>query len=262
MTAPVPGELRLPPAYRLVALESVDSTNEEAKRRARAGAEDGTLIWAREQTQGRGRSGRSWTSPRGNLYLSLILQPDCAPAAAAQLSFVAAIGVGAALGEVVPPMVEVQYKWPNDVLLNRRKTAGILLETESASHDRLDWLVLGVGINVGTHPPDATYPATSLRNEGADDVTVEMLLEAFARHFQSWVSRWLDDGFEPVRLAWREQARGIGEAVAVRLPAAELTGTFEDIDADGALLLRRPDGARQRVTAGDVFFGDRAGAGG
>jgi BirA family biotin operon repressor/biotin-[acetyl-CoA-carboxylase] ligase len=261
VTEPVTGGLRLPPAYRLVALDSVDSTNEEAKRRARAGAEDGTLVWARAQTQGRGRGGRSWASPPGNLYMSLILQPDCAPSDAAQLSFVAALGVGAALGEVVPPMVEVRYKWPNDILLNRRKAAGILLETESVTRDRLDWLVLGVGINVATHPAETAFPATSLHHEGADEVTVEMLLEAFARHFLSWVNRWLDDGFGPVRLAWREEAHGIGEKIQVRLPNAELAGMFEDIDADGALLLRRADGALQRVTAGDVFFGDRAGAG-
>jgi BirA family biotin operon repressor/biotin-[acetyl-CoA-carboxylase] ligase len=261
VTATVTGELRLPPAYRLVALDSVDSTNEEAKRRARAGAEDGTLIWARAQTQGRGRGGRSWASPAGNLYLSLILQPECAPADAAQLSFVAALGAGAALGELVPPMVEVQYKWPNDILLNRRKTGGILLETESSTRERLDWLVLGVGLNVATHPSDAAFPATSLHNEGADEVTVDMLLDAFARHFLSWVNRWLADGFEPVRLAWREQARGIGEAVRVRLPNAEIDGTFEDVDADGALLLRRADNSLQRVTAGDVFFGPTPGVG-
>lgn len=261
MTEVVTGEPRLPPAYRLVALDSVDSTNEEAKRRARAGAEDGTLIWARSQTHGRGRSGRTWASPRGNLYLSLILQPDCAPADAAQLSFVAALGAGAALGEVVPPMVEVRYKWPNDILLNRRKAGGILLETESITRDRLDWLVLGVGLNVAAHPSDAAFPATSLRNEGADEVTVEALLDAFARHFLSWVNRWLADGFEPVRLAWREQALGIGAPVQVRLPNAELGGTFEDIDADGALLVRRADSSLQRVTAGDVFFGNRTSTG-
>jgi BirA family biotin operon repressor/biotin-[acetyl-CoA-carboxylase] ligase len=261
VTEHVAGDLRLPPAYRLVVLDSVDSTNEEAKRRARAGAEDGTLVWARTQAHGRGRGGRRWTSPPGNLYLSIVLQPDCAPARAAQLSFVAALGAGAALGQVMPPMAEVKYKWPNDILLNGRKAGGILLETESVARDRLEWLVLGVGINVAEHPADAAYPATSLRNEGAEDVTVEMVLEAFARHFLSWVNRWVDDGFEPVRLAWRGEARGIGGPVAVRLPEAELAGTFEDIDADGALLLRGPDRSLRRVTAGDVFFGDAAGAG-
>jgi BirA family biotin operon repressor/biotin-[acetyl-CoA-carboxylase] ligase len=253
-------EVRLPPAYRLVALDSVDSTNEEAKRLARAGADDGTLVWAKSQTQGRGRSGRSWESPQGNLYLSLVLRPECAPAEAAQLSFVAALGAGSALGEVLPPLIPVEFKWPNDILVNRRKAAGILLETESSGRDRLDWLVLGLGINVAACPAQTAFPATSLHEEGGSEVTVEMVLEAFARHFLAWVNRWLDDGFEPVRLAWRSQARGRGEPIRVRLPNGEIDGIFEDIDGRGALLLRRPDGSQQPITAGDVFFANQAGA--
>jgi BirA family transcriptional regulator, biotin operon repressor / biotin---[acetyl-CoA-carboxylase] ligase len=253
-------ELRLPPAYRLISLETVDSTNEEAKRLAREGAEDGTLVWAREQTRGKGRSGRAWASPPGNLYLSLVLRPDCPPVAASQLGFVAALGAGGGLSEVLPPMIDLRYKWPNDILLNRRKVAGILLETESAAADRLDWLVLGIGINVTQRPPETAFPATSLREEGDLETTVEGVLEAFARHFLSWVNRWLDDGFAPVRAAWRKSAIGIGEAIRVRLPNAELEGVFEDIDQDGALLLRH-SGTVRRITAGDVFFAGPAGSG-
>lgn len=255
----IEGELRLPPAYRLVSLETVDSTNEEAKRLARQGAEDGTLVWAREQTRGKGRSGRSWVSPPGNLYLSLVLRPDCAPVAASQLGFVAALGAGGGLAEVMPPLIDLRYKWPNDVLLNRRKVAGILLETESAASDRLDWLVLGIGINVAQRPAETAFPATSLREEGDLETTVEAVLEAFARHFLSWVNRWLDEGFAPVRAAWRKSAIGIGETIRVRLPNGELDGVFEDIDQDGALLLRQ-GGASRRITAGDVFFTGPGGA--
>jgi BirA family biotin operon repressor/biotin-[acetyl-CoA-carboxylase] ligase len=251
--------LRLPPAYRLVSLETVGSTNDEAKRLAREGAEDGTLVWAREQTKGRGRSGRSWASPPGNLYLSLVLRPDCAPADAAQLGFVAALGAGAALAQVLPPMIDLRYKWPNDILLNRRKVAGILLETESAASGRLEWLVLGLGINVAQRPAETAFPATSLHEEGATEATVEAALEAFSRHFMNWVNRWLDDGFAPVREAWRTSAIGIGEAIRVRLPNEEIDGIFEDIDADGALLLR-VGGAVRRITAGDVFFAGPTGA--
>lgn len=255
------GALHLPPAYRLVALESIDSTNEEAKRLARAGAEDGTLVWARQQSQGHGRGGRPWASPPGNLYVSLILRPDCPAAQAAQLSFVAALGIGGALGAVLPPLIDLHYKWPNDVLLNGRKVSGILLETEGLKGDRLDWLVLGLGVNVRSHPAETSYPATSLHGEGVTDVSVEMLLEAFCRHFLSWTNRWIDDGFEPVRLSWKRRARGIGGPVRVRLPASELDGIFEDIDQDGALLLGGGGGTPRRVTAGDVFFGDSAAAG-
>ena len=233
----------LPPAYRLIALDSVGSTNEEAKSRARAGAEDGTIVWAREQTAGRGRDGRSWASPRGNLYFSLILRPDCAPAQAAQISFVA------------PPLMHIQYKWPNDVLLDGAKVAGILLETESAGADALAWLVVGVGINLASHPDNTPYPATDLRTRTGDVVTPEAMLGAFGRHFLTWANTWLEDGFAPVRAAWRDWAKGIGETIRVRLPNEELTGVFADLDADGALLLDVPGAKRRRVTAGDVFFG-------
>ena len=244
----------LPPAYRLVALDSVDSTNEEAKRRAREGAEDGTLIWAGEQTAGKGRGGRLWTSPPGNLYLSLVLRPDCPPAEAAQLSFVAALGVGDAVGSVAPPM-EVRYKWPNDVLFNDRKGAGILLESQIAADGGLDWLVLGCGINVQSYPDSAEGTATSLRFEGAPaDLDSVVLLEAFGRHFLSWVNRWLEEGFEPIRKRWLTHAKGLGEAIQVRLPKETLHGRFADLDPGGALLLELEDGAIRRIAAGEVYF--------
>ncbi len=245
----------LPPAYRLVALDRVDSSNDEAKRLANEGAEDGTLVWAREQRNGRGRQGRGWASPPGNLYVSLVLRPECTPAEAAQLSFVAALGVGEAVGSVAPPLIEVHYKWPNDVLFNGRKGAGILLESRTADERRLDWLVLGVGVNVTSFPEDAAFPATSLSYEGAPpDISEVDLLEAFARHFLSWVNRWLVDGFAPVRRAWLHHAHGLGEAIEVRLPRETLNGTFRDLDKSGALVLELPDGATRTISAGDVYF--------
>jgi BirA family biotin operon repressor/biotin-[acetyl-CoA-carboxylase] ligase len=253
------GALALPPAYRLVQVETIDSTNEEAKRLARAGAEDGTLIWAREQTAGRGRSGRTWTSPPGNLYLSLVLRPECPPGRAAELGFVAAVALGAALGGLIQPLIPLTYKWPNDVLLGDRKLAGILLEAESgpAGTEALDWLILGIGVNVLSFPLDTEFPATSLKFEGETDVTVEMLLESFTRYFLEWVNRWLEDGFGAVRQAWLARAKGVGSEISVRLPNATLRGTFRDLDTDGALLLgpEETGGPVRRITAGDVFFG-------
>jgi BirA family biotin operon repressor/biotin-[acetyl-CoA-carboxylase] ligase len=252
---PAPDQPRLPPAYRLVALDQVESTNDEARRLAEAGAEDGTLVWAREQTKGRGRLGRSFASPRGNLYLSLVLRPDCSPAQAAQLSFVAALGVGDGVGSVAPPMVEVRYKWPNDVLFNGCKGSGILLESQVTPGGALDWLILGIGVNVQSHPEDTAFPATNLRSEGAGaDLDEKAMLEAFARHFLVWVNRWLEDGFGPVRKAWINHAKGINEQVEVRLPNETLTGTFKELDGTGALVLALPDGTSRKVTAGDVHF--------
>lgn len=244
---------KLPTAYRLVSLESVGSTMQEARKLAEEGAEDGTLVWAREQTAGRGRQGRDWESPRGNLYLTLILRPECAPAEAAQLGFAAAVAMGDAIGSVCPPL-DVTYKWPNDVLMNSRKVAGILLESKSQSDGSLEWLLLGVGANVASFPKETAYPTTSLRFEGTPaDVTEVDLLEAFGRHFLSWVSKWLDDGFGPLRAAWLRHAASRGEEIQVRLPQETLAGVFRDLDEDGRLLLELAGGELRTVAAGDVF---------
>ena len=248
-------EPRLPPVYRLVAMDSVSSTMDEARRLAQEGAEDGTLVWAREQTGGRGRRGREWSSPRGNLYLTLILRPMCAPREAAQLGFVAGLGLVDALGSVIPPMIEVHLKWPNDVLLNDRKAAGLLLEMATTEAGEIDFLLLGLGCNVKTFPQETEFPATSIHFEGAPPSLCEVdVLEAFSRHFLTWVNRWLEDGFAQIRQTWLRHAWHLGEEIEVRVGEDELKGVFRDLDADGALLLTTPNGAETRVSAGDVFF--------
>lgn len=246
----------LPPAYRLVALGSTDSTNEEAKRLARQGAADKTLVWAVSQTAGRGRGGRRWVSPPGNLYLSLILRPECPVARAVELGFVAAVALGSALDAVAGDL-PLAFKWPNDVLLGGRKVAGILIEADSTASGALDWLVLGVGVNIGSHPEGTEFPATSLTAEGLTGVSVEGLRNAFAGQFLAAMEQWQGEGFQPVRQRWAARATGIGSVISVRLLNATLRGTFIDLDADGALLLgaEAEDGAVRRITAGDVFLG-------
>jgi BirA family biotin operon repressor/biotin-[acetyl-CoA-carboxylase] ligase len=250
-----PREPRLPPVYRLVALDSVPSTMDEARRLAQEGAEDGTLVWAREQTGGRGRRGRGWTSPRGNLYLTLILRPMCPADAAAQLGFVAGLGLVDALGSVVPPLIEVHLKWPNDLLLNDRKAAGLLLELATTPEGEVDFLLLGLGCNVKSFPEDTEFPATSIHFEGAQPSLCEVdVLDAFGRHFLTWVNRWLEDGFAPIRQAWLRHAWRLGEEIEVRADGEALKGTFKDVDDDGGLQLVLPDGEEKRISAGDVFF--------
>jgi len=153
---------RLSGFYRLLSFAAIDSTNEEAKRQAAAGAPEGTLIWARAQQAGRGRRGRPWVSEPGNLYMSLLLRPDRAAPAAAQLGFAAALAVGEAALPLLPASAALAYKWPNDVLIDGRKTSGILLESQAAGEGRLDWLVVGIGVNLVSFPEGAEYPATSL----------------------------------------------------------------------------------------------------
>jgi BirA family biotin operon repressor/biotin-[acetyl-CoA-carboxylase] ligase len=242
----------LPAGFRLHHFETLGSTNDEAKALARAGAPEGTLVWAGEQTAGRGRRGRTWLSPPGNLYLSLVLRPEGAPVRAAQLGFVTALGLGDALALLAGPAFKLRYKWPNDILVNGRKLAGILLESENAASDRVDFVVAGIGVNIAAAPEDVEFPATSLAAEGVAGITPAVLLGGFVRHFDIWARRWREAGFAPVRAAWLARASGLGERVRVRLERGTLFGRFLDLDADGALVLEG-EGGRRRIAAGEVF---------
>jgi BirA family transcriptional regulator, biotin operon repressor / biotin---[acetyl-CoA-carboxylase] ligase len=250
MTKRQPG---LPVGYRLLCYDSIGSTNNEAKRLARGGAEDGTLVWALEQTAGRGRRGRAWSSPRGNLYLSLILRPDCPVAKAAQLGFIAALAVGDGLRAILPGVERLAYKWPNDVLINGRKIAGVLLESETVAPEKLSFIVAGVGVNLTASPRATEFPATSIIEEGLGEVSPEVMLEEFAAHFRSWNARWHAEGFAPARAAWQAAAAiARGEPIRVRLEFRALCGRFLDLDRDGNLLLDCA-GKCRRIAAGEVF---------
>jgi BirA family transcriptional regulator, biotin operon repressor / biotin---[acetyl-CoA-carboxylase] ligase len=254
MTPPQP---RLPAAYRLLPYDTVDSTNDEAKRVARAGAEEGTLVWGIEQTAGRGRRGHSWASPPGNLYASLILRPRCPLDQAAQLGFVAALAVSDALTSTTRKQLDVlSYKWPNDVLLRGRKIAGILLEAELGERETLKFVVVGVGINLVSSPRDTEFPATSIAEEDLGTVFPGTALEGFAVHFQTWEERWRERGFAPIRAAWRAHAAALGEPILVRLEPATLHGRFVDIDHHGALLLESA-GEIRHISAGEIFPASR-----
>jgi len=252
----------LPPGVRLVALERVGSTNDEAKRLAAAGAADGTVVTAREQVAGRGRRGRDWSSPPGNLYLSLLLRPPVATARLPELGFLAAVALTEALAPVVPAPERLAHKWPNDVLLGGKKLAGILVETAGASS--ASWAVIGLGLNVVSHPSGADLaspavagfakagrPATSLRAEGATVEAEELLAPVLARML-AWRESWLAHGFAPLRAAWLARACGLGEPISLRGPAGAETGVFAGLDAEGALLLGVAGGIK-RVSAGEVM---------
>lgn len=242
----------LPPDFDLVALESVDSTNAEAIRRAETGAPGGTLIWARTQTAGRGRRGRAWTSPPGNLYATLLLRPDSVPGVAGQLGFVAGLALRQAIVETMPGAGGTELKWPNDLVFEGRKLAGILLESRISNGRKLDWLAIGTGVNVASHPEDAERPATSLAAIGAPP-TVPALLSAYGRAVAEWLPRWRDEGFAPVRSAWLRHAAGRELVLQARLSDEVVEGRFADLDETGALVMELPDGATRRILAGEVF---------
>ena len=244
---------RLSSFYHLVHHERIDSTNEEAKRLAVAGALASTLVWAGEQLAGRGRRGRGWASPPGNLYMSLLLRPRLVAATACQLNFVAAVALAEAVGALLPAAASVALKWPNDVLVNGAKVSGILLEAAAAADHVIDWLVIGVGVNIATYPAGTPYPATSLQREGARSAP-SAVLEAFADRFERWHAVWRDAGFCPVRDRWLASARGLGEAIEVRLECETLRGRFSDLDETGALMLDMGSSGRRQITTGDLFF--------
>lgn len=243
--------------FKLIALDEVDSTSTMAKRLCAADAEHGTLVWARQQTAGRGRLGRTWISPPGNLYVSLILRPDTDAAQATGLTFVAAVAVAEAVEALLPGEAAVRCKWPNDVMVGGRKIAGILLESATTPGGVLEWVVIGIGLNVASRPADSEtiYPATSLREAGAAEVGVEEALSALCRCLDRRLRCWANEGFAPIGAAWLERAHGLGCPVAIRCGEEELRGVFRGLDDDGGLILDQ-SGTVRRVTAGDVMPGE------
>lgn len=245
---------RVPETFHLVELDSVDSTNEETRRQAVRGAPSGTLVWAHRQTAGRGRGGRLWVSPPGNLYCSLLVRPGCPADEALQIGFVAGVSVVDALRELLGGDAGITCKWPNDVLVNGRKVAGILLESASGPGRSLAWLAVGVGVNVRCHPDPSlvSYPVTSIAAEGRPDLQFSRVLEVYRRTLHSWLNAWSEAGFGPVRRAWLDRAHGLGRSITVRLPDETLEGVFADVDQSGALVLRCGDRPRV-IRTGDVF---------
>ena len=243
----------LPAGYELASFDELDSTNEEARRRAANGERGPLWIWALQQTAGRGRRGRNWDSPTGNLMCTLLLAPAVPPAAAARLSFVAALAVHDLVATHVSAE-RVSVKWPNDVLIDGLKVAGILLESSGDSGaGLLPWLAVGIGINLQHAPADANYPATAIAAHGPALAPTEALATLAAKwdqHFRVWRA----SGFAPIREAWLARAAGVGRAMQARLPNETVNGRFEGLDGEGALLLALPDGSTRVITAGEVFF--------
>jgi len=232
---------------RLIAHDTLPSTNADALARARAGERGPLWITAARQTAGRGRRGNLWTSEPGNLYASLLLT-DAAPAAhLPELCFVVALAVRDAAREVAPPLDQkLKFKWPNDLLLDGAKLAGILIEAETIGD--VTAIAVGIGVNCAHHPDNLAYPATSLAACGAM-VTPDELLRALSRTIVRGLVEWdRGSGFAAIRSEWLAHAAGLGGDIHVRLADRELTGRFETLDRMGRLMLRLP-GSMAWVTA-------------
>ncbi len=238
-------------ATRIRSYETLGSTNTEALALARSGEAGPVWVTAARQTAGRGRRGRAWVSEPGNLYASLLLTDLSNAERAPELSFVASLALHDAIVALAPQLApRLTLKWPNDVLLDGAKLAGILLEAERMPGHPLA-VVIGIGVNCAHHPATANYPATDLAAHGLT-VTPELLLARLTVAMAAWLAEW-EKGFATIRAAWLKHAMGLGSEIRVQLPERELTGRFESLDPSGRLLLRLASGETELVLAGDVF---------
>jgi BirA family biotin operon repressor/biotin-[acetyl-CoA-carboxylase] ligase len=230
--------------FNVLHYDQVGSTNDEARRLAAEGAAHGTAVHADEQTNGRGRLSRSWFSPPGNLYISLLLRLQAPVGRLPELSFLAALAVADTVDTLLPKHVRAMLKWPNDVLIAGAKIAGILLENADGA------TIVGIGLNILHTPSSSGYKTTSMASSGglaSVDGARDILLDRFGK----WLTIWQEEGFEPLRAAWLARAHPVGAALRVMIDGQTVEGAFAGLDADGALLLDVA-GQRQRVMAGDV----------
>jgi BirA family transcriptional regulator, biotin operon repressor / biotin---[acetyl-CoA-carboxylase] ligase len=247
---------KLPSGYRLLRMETVDSTNAEARRRALAGEPGPLWIWSARQSQGRGRGGREWISQHGNLFASLLVRVNCSLRVAGQLALLAGIISFDTIAKLIAyeGRSEILLKWPNDILLAGEKVAGMLLENVGSANESRSIVVIGTGINLANHPENLPQPAVSLGTYGMI-VTPADALETLAATTHEWLGRWGEGScFPTIRRAWLDRAGPTGRPLTVRVGSQQAEGVYGGLDADGALRLLMPDGGEYRVTAGDVFF--------
>jgi BirA family transcriptional regulator, biotin operon repressor / biotin---[acetyl-CoA-carboxylase] ligase len=255
--------------YRLAAFDSIGSTNVEALARARDGERGPIWFVTSEQTAGRGRRHRPWIAPRGNLASSILEVIDVSPALAATLGFAAGLALEAALQKVSVEAslraagsdhMKFSLKWPNDVLAGRHKLAGILLEAEAVTGDRLA-VVVGIGTNVVAAPEGTPTPATSLAALGVH-IGAEELFAVLSDCWTEFRGLWDNGrGFGEIRTLWLERAAGLGQPVAIQSGTSTVQGIFDTIDEQGCLIVRTSAGQRVPVSAGDVYFGSAASVG-
>ena len=233
--------------WRVARFGAIDSTSEEARRRAFAGDAGRLWVVAEEQTAGRGRRGRSWSSPRGNLYASALLIDPCPQAAAPQLGFVAGVALARAAEDL--GAVGARLKWPNDLVLDGAKCAGILVEGATLPDGRLA-CVVGIGVNCLSAPPAVGYPTAVLRTEGGGAIDAGALFDRLVERFDEALLTWrAADAFEAVRSAWLAHAMRLGERIRVESGGRRREGTFEGLDGAGRLLFRGESGIEGIETA-------------
>ena len=232
---------------------SLVSTNDEAMRRAREGHGGGVWIVADEQTGGRGRHGRPWTSPPGNLHTSLLLINPVPVAQTPELGFVAGIALAHALRDTLGGDARIKIKWPNDMLFDGAKISGLMLEG-SVLADGNFAVVIGMGVNCAHYPASLAYPATSLQEIAGRPVGTAEVLARLVNQMSHWLGLYgMGRNFVLIRQQWLGMAAGIGEPIIVDIGTRKVAGSFTSIDGRGRLIVETPDGP-SLIEAGDVFL--------
>jgi BirA family transcriptional regulator, biotin operon repressor / biotin---[acetyl-CoA-carboxylase] ligase len=234
----------------------VTSTQDIAAELAKAGSADGTAVISESQTSGRGRKGRNWvSSPEGGLHLSLILKPDLAPAQVAHIPLVTGIALTRAIRQTTT--LHPQIKWPNDIIINRKKAGGILTEM-SSEIDRVNYIILGIGLNVnvpGSYlAPRIAGSATSLVEESGSPVSRAGLVQRFLNEFEILYHQYLASGFSSVRDDWKALSNTLNSGVKIDDGSHLIEGIALDIDENGFLIVRKADGNISRIVSGDVVY--------
>lgn len=236
----------------IIKIDKVSSTQDYAKRLAGEGAPEGTAVVARTQTQGRGRLGRRWLSPEGGLWFSLILRPSCRPSEVAGLTLLAAVSVAEAVNAIAD--VKAGIKWPNDILVGRKKLGGILTEMK-AEMNVVDYVVLGVGLNVNVEtsrfPHDLLMPATSIKEEVGRELDLDDILDACLDNLARDYGLFRDN-FNDIMSRWKALSMVLGRRVVVVQSGMRISGTAFDVDSGGALLVSDDQGVTHLVHAGDL----------
>lgn len=238
----------------IIHLKETDSTNTRAKDLASHGAPEGTVVIAEKQTKGRGRRGRSWFSPLSDgIYASLILRPAISPVVASKITLMAAVAVAESLLSLT--QLDVRIKWPNDILINGKKIAGILTEI-STEMDRVDYIVIGLGLNVNTSfkntSKEVRERATSILAETGKRFPRIKLIRAYLQFYEKYYEMFNKSGFEPIMSRWKELANIIGQRIIVDTISKKYIGEVLNVDDDGILILKDDRGITHRIFSGDV----------
>lgn len=239
--------------YNLLIFDEIDSTNSEAIRLARSGLSGNFIIWAKSQSAGRGRYGKTWVSDPGNFFISLLLDDEITISRQPQISFISALALYEAINIIAKQkggFVDLLFKWPNDLLIKGEKAAGILLESVTISGK--NYLIIGIGVNIDTKP-NINIPVTTLAENGLEIDNQGHLLNYFMGYFDKYLAEWKKKGFVKFRKNWLKKAYRLNDVITIDDGNNRVSGIFNDIDFAGSIRIKLACGQIFTLSAGEIL---------